>query len=94
MVRVMACRCAVAVAAPLATLELRGLSCWLCEDSKALTAAKREELFERLKSSNRIGYVIHSISASEISAKMLLRCGSSARLRVPSRRRSDRTCDV
>jgi ribonuclease HII len=43
----------------------------LSSDSKALTAAKRSELFSALKACGKIGYVVHSISAAEISAKML-----------------------
>jgi ribonuclease HII len=45
--------------------------CALAPDSKALTAAKRSELFSALKACNRIGWVVHSISAAEISAKMM-----------------------
>ena len=53
-------------------------------DSKALTAAKRTELFEALKKCGKIGYVVHSISAAEISAKMLRKYGSSCVCLPPS----------
>lgn len=39
-------------------------------DSKILTAARRAELFKLIVEGDSIGYVTHSISAAEISAKM------------------------
>lgn len=44
-----------------------------CADSKALTEAKRESLFDKLKACGRIGYVSMSISAVSISNQMLRR---------------------
>jgi ribonuclease H len=43
------------------------------DDSKALTAVKREALFKRMNICGRIGYVTHSCTAREISAEMLRR---------------------
>lgn len=43
------------------------------DDSKALSAVKREALFKQMKSCGRIGYVTHSCTAREISADMLRR---------------------
>lgn len=43
------------------------------DDSKALTAEKREGLFKGLKETNRIGWTVASIPPDEISAKMLRR---------------------
>jgi ribonuclease H len=43
------------------------------DDSKALTAVKREALFKQMKSCGRIGYVTHCCTAREISAEMLRR---------------------
>ncbi len=42
-------------------------------DSKALTEARRNTLFRELKASGRVGFVIVSISAEEISGSMLRR---------------------
>jgi ribonuclease H2 subunit A len=42
-------------------------------DSKQLTEAKRESLFERMRECGRIGYITHSITAAEIAAAMLHR---------------------
>lgn len=42
-------------------------------DSKSLTAAQREALFEKLKSSGFIGHIIRSLSPQDISASMLRR---------------------
>lgn len=42
-----------------------------CADSKALSEEKREHLFQKLQACGRIGYITMSISAEEISEKML-----------------------
>jgi ribonuclease H2 subunit A len=43
------------------------------DDSKALSAARREELFARMRDCGRLGFVTHSLTAREISAEMLRR---------------------
>ena len=40
-------------------------------DSKQLTEARRDELFKSIKNSDLIGYIVHSLSAHELSTKML-----------------------
>ncbi|KAA0176956.1 hypothetical protein FNF27_01778 [Cafeteria roenbergensis] len=47
------------------------------QDSKTLTPEARDKLFEGLKATGRIGWVIRRVSAEEISAKMLLRSAVS-----------------
>jgi len=42
-------------------------------DSKALSAARREALFARMRDGGRVGYVTHGCTAREISAEMLRR---------------------
>ena len=42
-------------------------------DSKTLTEEKREVLFEKLKADGAMGWMVDSISAAELSAKMLRR---------------------
>ena len=43
-------------------------------DSKALTATKRAALFDALKKSKRVGWIVHSIHPAEISYEMQRRC--------------------
>ena len=40
-------------------------------DSKQLTESQRDSLFEKIKGSDKIGYITHSLSAHELSTKML-----------------------
>jgi ribonuclease HII len=42
-------------------------------DSKTLTEEKREHLFEQLQADAAMGWMVDSISAAELSAKMLRR---------------------
>ena len=49
------------------------LAAWGFDDSKVVTADKRGALFERMRASPRLGWVVHSITAREISSAMLHR---------------------
>ena len=43
-------------------------------DSKTLTEEKREHLFKQLQADARMGWMVDSISAQTLSAKMLSKC--------------------
>ena len=45
-------------------------------DSKTLTEEKREQLFQQLQADSRMGWMVDSISAQTLSAKMLSKCAA------------------